>query len=253
MTTEPQSPATQPRPSIVPQNQAQPKRTKAMAALAKAAFPDKARVMEIGVWYGSGSTNIWLDTFADGSELVLIDAWRPYASEADVSGKDFRPTYWDYAKMDGLSTEAFLSAFLNVRRFENENGGKEVSLIRAKASNLLRYFQEDTFDFIYIDADHKYDSVKSDIQNAKRLINKSYGIICGDDLEKCPTPELIDVARQYKDRDYIKGSYGFHPGVCLAVAEEFETVNMVDGFWWVVSDNGSFRTDRLTPSELGLD
>lgn len=239
-----------PRQAIVPQNQAQPKRTKVMAALAKAAFKTKVRVMEIGVWYGIGSTNIWFDSFMDGSEIVLIDAWRPYASDADVSGPEFRPTYWNYAKMDSLSTEAFLSAFLSVRRFENENGGKDVSLIRANSSTLLNYFKDETFDFIYIDADHKYELVKRDIQNAKRLINRKYGVICGDDLEKLPTEELVELAKKFRDRDYIKGSYGYHPGVCLAVSEEFETVNMVDGFWWVVCTNGIFSTDTLTPSEL---
>jgi methyltransferase family protein len=147
--------------------------------------------------------------------------------------------------MDSLSSEAFLSAFLNVRKFENEIDDKNVSLIRGKSSALLPLFKEDCFDFIYIDADHKYESVKADIVNAKRLVNKKFGIVCGDDLEKLPTPELVDLARQYKDRDYIKGDYGYHPGVCLAVSEEFASVNMSDGFWWVVCKNGEFLTDQL--------
>src|SRR5690606_18737064 len=104
--------------------------------------------------------------------------------------------------------------------------------------------------FIYIDADHKYRSVKDDVVNAKRLINKSYGIICGDDLEFLPTPELVEMAKRFKDRDYLKGDYSYHPGVCLAVSEEFETVNMVDGFWWVVCGNGAFLVDELTPEDL---
>ncbi|WP_186307921.1 class I SAM-dependent methyltransferase [Paraburkholderia sp. BCC1884] len=235
------------RPSIVPQNQAQPKRISAMTALIQTAFAGKIKALEIGVWYGIGSTNIWLNNLQAGSELTLVDAWRPYASQADVSGVDFRPSHWDYAKMDSLSTEAFLSAFLNVKKFENECGDRDidVSLIRGNSGKLLSRFKDESFDFIYIDADHKYDSVKRDIVNAKRLINKEYGIICGDDLEKLPTPGLVELARQYKDRDFIKGDYGYHPGVCLAVAEEFEQVSMIDGFWWVVCKNGSYSHDAL--------
>lgn len=238
------------RPSIVPQSQAQPKRAEAMTKMIQTAFTDPVKALEIGVWYGIGSTNLWLANLQEGSELVLIDAWRPYASDADISGTELRPTYWDYAKMDSLATEAFLSAFLSVKKYENENTGIDVSLIRANASKLLSMFREDMFDFIYIDADHKYDSVKQDIVNAKKLIKKDYGIICGDDLEKLPTPDLVEIARKYKDRDFIKGDYRFHPGVCLAVHEEFGTVNMIEGFWWTVCKNGEFDADLIPVEQL---
>lgn len=224
-----------------------------MSALARKAFKSSIRALEIGVWYGGGSTNIWLENFMPGSDIVLLDAWRPYASSADVARDEFGAANWDYAKMDSLSSEAFMSAFLNVRRFENDADDKNVSLIRGKSSAILPMFRDDSFDFIYIDADHKYDSVKADIVNAKRLVNKKYGIICGDDLEKFPTEELLELARKYKDRDYIKGEYRYHPGVCLAVSEEFESVNMSDGFWWVVCRNGEFLSDDLSLEYLQAD
>ncbi|MEM5471646.1 class I SAM-dependent methyltransferase [Hoeflea sp. AS60] len=226
------------------------RRSVIMAALSRKAFATSIKALEIGVWYGTGSTNIWLDNFMPGSDVVLVDAWRPYASSADVLIDEFGAANWDYAKMDSLSSEAFLSAFLNVRKFENEQDDKNVSLIRGKSSSILPLLKDDSFDFIYIDADHKYESVKSDIVNAKRLISKKYGIICGDDLEKQPTHELVELAKKYKERDYIKGEYGFHPGVCLAIFEEFEAVNMVDGFWWVVCRNDEFSTSDITPEDL---
>tara|TARA_R110002020_G_scaffold116694_4_gene267356 strand:- start:10661 stop:11425 length:765 start_codon:yes stop_codon:yes gene_type:complete len=228
----------------------QARRAAVMSTLARKAFKQRVKALEIGVWYGAGSTSIWLETFMPGSDVVLLDAWRPYASAADVSRDQFGSANWDYAKMDSLSSEAFLSAFLNVRKFENELGDKNVSLIRGKSSALLPMFKDGSFDFIYIDADHKYESVKSDIVNAKRLVNKEFGIICGDDLERLPTEELVTLAKQYKDRDYIKGDYGYHPGVCLAISEEFESVNMSDGFWWVVCRNQEFRVDELTLGHL---
>jgi len=228
--------------SVIPQNQSQPKRAEAMTNILKKNFQKPIKALEIGVWYGIGSTNIWLQNLEPGSELVLLDSWKPYASSADIEGVEMRPTYWNYAKMDSLTTDAFLSAFLNIRKFENEKNTIDISLIRGSSSKLLKLIKDESFDFIYIDADHKYEAVKNDIQNSKRLINKKWGIICGDDLEKKPTPELIDVAKNFKDRDYLKGNYGFHPGVCLAISEEFKEVNMENGFWWVYCNNGEFSS-----------
>jgi len=233
---------------IVPQSQAQPKRAEIMRKVANEAFKSKIRALEMGVWYGVGSTNIWLDALPENSEIVLIDSWRPYASKADIEGTEFRPAHWDYAKMDSLTSEAFLSTFLNVRRFENEVDNKKISLIRSQSS-FTSLLKDSSFDFIYIDADHKYESVKRDIIEAKRLAKKDFSIICGDDLEKFPTKELIEIAKQHTDRDYLKGEYGFHPGVCLAISEEFVEVNMIDGFWWIAYIDGNLTTEFLKPTQ----
>lgn len=233
----------------VPRDQTGPQRVKVMRELVKKAFTAKVRALEIGVWYGIGSTNIWMESLPEQSELVLFDSWRPYASKADVYEEGLYPSNWDYAKMDSLTTEAFLSTFLRVRKFEDERNSKNVSLIRS-SSSFLSFIKDGTFDFIYIDADHKYDSVKRDIIEAKRLANKTFSIICGDDLEKLPTAKLLEVAAQFKDRDFIRGEFNFHPGVCLAVHEEFGQINMHEGFWWIVCVEGVFKNDILSAGEL---
>jgi hypothetical protein len=114
----------------------------------------------------------------------------------------------------------------------------------------LKYLSEGVFDFIYIDADHKYDNFKEDLINAKRLINKNFGVICGDDLEKIPTSFLINIAKKYKNRDYLSGDLNYHPGVCLAISEQFHAVNMIDGFWWVVCKNGEFTDSFINETDL---
>ena len=194
-------------------------------------------LLEIGVWYGIGSTNIWLEYLQPGSNVVLMDSWKPYASQLDLDDKE-----WGYKQMDDLSTDAYLSCFLNVKKFENEHWKKniKISTIRADSQYCLPTFKDDYFDFIYIDGDHKYEKVKSDIKQAKRLINKKYGIICGDDLDKIPTPELLKIAKNHKNLDALRGDYQFHPGVMLAVSEEFKIVNMANSFWWIVCVNGKF-------------
>lgn len=224
--------------TVVPQNQAWPDRAPVMEKFFKKFFLEKTvNAIEIGVWYAMGSTNIWLENLAPGSQISLIDSWVPYASTDDLDDSG-----WDYRSMDELSTDAFLSAYLKVKRFETLKNKKDLSvnLIRAKSNVILKSFASDHFDFIYIDGDHKYSAVKNDILHAKRLIKKDFGIICGDDLEFFPTEELYTLSQKYTDRDYLRDSYNFHPGVLMAVYEEFPTVGMINGFWWVACINGEF-------------
>ncbi len=50
-----------------------------------------------------------------------------------------------------------------------------------------------------------------------------------------PAKELVELARKNKDRDLVilPDGTAFHPGVMLAVAEEFPGVHCENGFWWV--------------------
>jgi len=199
------------------------------------------RGMEIGVWYGKGSTQIWLNLAPRDSEFMLIDSWKPYASNRDLI--DDTPGNWK--EINNLSTDAFMSAFLETKKIEMERSRDNlaVTLLRGDSARFLRYLQEGTFDFIYIDGDHKYEKVKSDIKEAKRLISKEFGLICGDDLEKLPSKELYELAKQHPERDYLRAPHEFHPGVLAAVYEEFDGVNMFNGFWWIVMAGGKFKPD----------
>lgn len=153
------------------------------------------------VWIGS--TNIWLNQLKPGSTLCLVDPWRPYASKEDLT----EDIGYDYKNMDDLSTDAFLSTYLNVKRFQNERAdrGLKINTIRAEAKDFLPLLKDDVFDFIYIDGDHKYENVKNDIVHAKRLINKKIGVICGDDLDKVPTDELVELSKSFKKKRFLTG------------------------------------------------
>jgi len=204
--------------------------------------------MEIGVWYGKGSTQTWLTLAPRDSEFILIDSWKPYASNRDL----IDDTSFDYKEMDNLSTDAFMSAFLETKKIEMERSrdGLGVTLLRGDSARFLRYLQDGALDFIYIDGDHKYEKVKSDIKEAKRLISKEFGLICGDDLERLPSKELYELAKQHPERDFLRAPVAFHPGVLAAIYEEFDRVNMVNGFWWIVMAGGKFDPDLLKPIPL---
>ncbi len=233
---------------VIAQNQAWQDRAPLMNAFIQQAFNHPIKALEIGVWYGVGSTNIWLNHIKPGSTLQLVDVWKPYASDLDLNQGGDGAALWQ--KASEQSTDAFLSTFLNVKKFQNENADRniKINMTRADSMAYLDSLNSDYFDFIYIDGDHKYDAVKSDIVAAKRMIKKDYGIICGDDLEFLPTKELVELAKLNKNSDVTHDGILFHAGVLLAVSEEFEKVNMRDCFWWIACINGKFE-----PAHLHLD
>lgn len=223
--------------ALIPASLLTPARQRVMVDLLRNHFQGPIRVLEIGVWQAAGSTQVWLDHLPDGSELVLLDAWRPYASAQDLSGQGDAPSRWNYAAMDAQCDQAFHAALDRVRAHEQRQSasGRRISVqvVRAPASQALPWMRDDSFDLIYVDGDHKYTQVRRDLEEAKRLVRRGSGVICGDDLERLPDETTLALARHHLDRDYLGAPHRFHPGVCLAVHECLGQVEMNDGFWWV--------------------
>ncbi|MGE5475855.1 MAG: class I SAM-dependent methyltransferase [Bacteroidales bacterium] len=198
-------------------------------------FSRPIRALELGTWFGEGSTQIWLKKLLPGSSLTLVDSWKPYASEADLNEAAF-----NYAQMDARMLEAFLSTVLVVKKCEYERNGEiNINIMRGDSDDVLGGMRDGHFDFVYIDGDHKYKNSKKDIVHAKRIACDEFSIICGDDLERLPSEEYIKIAKENLDKDFLL-EQGFHPGLMLAIHEEFGTVNCKNGFWWIFKRNGEF-------------
>jgi len=216
-------------------NQLQENRIPAMRAIIPENFSKPITALEIGTWFGSGSTRIWMETLPPGSSLFMVDAWGRYITNVDRDG-NANPSY---RLMDKLPQAAMTAAVREMFQAEEKpDNDIELVLMRGRASRILPFFREGLFDFIYIDGSHYYAEVKRDIELAKSLSKAAFSVICGDDLETLE-PRLIEVAKVIQDRDFITyDGVGFHPGVALAVSEEFERVNTSNGFWWTICRNG---------------
>lgn len=243
-----------PTPSI-PASLLSPARAEAMIALVRSRFHSPIRLLEIGVWEAAGSTQLWLEHLPAGSELVLVDAWRPYASGADLDPSSEARGAWDYARMDAQCESAFRAAVERVRAYEQataSGGGHRVHLVRAPAGEALAWMRDGSFDLVYIDGDHKYGQLLSDLHHACRLVRPDGGVLCGDDLEHLPDPERLALAHLHRDRDYLGAPHRFHPGVLLALHEVFGEVGMREGFWWVHRQGDRFSprpsATQTTPS-----
>ena len=115
-------------------------------------------------------------------------------------------------------------------------------IIRGKFEEVSKNLAEGKFDFLYLDGSHYYEEINLDIQNAKRLCNKKFSLICGDDLELHPSEELVEYSKLNLNIDFCN-KRKFHPGVLLAIYENFGDVNIKSGFWWTYCINGIFTNE----------
>jgi len=88
--------------------------------------------------------------------------------------------------------------------------------------------ESETFDWFWIDADHRYENVKRDIELWYPKV-KVGGILAGHDYEG----HTYDERYVNIDCKAVKGMTAVHHGVVKAVTERFGEPNHFDNYWWV--------------------
>lgn len=185
-------------------------------------------IAEVGSWYGASALSwaqgLKLHNNAEG-QITCIDGWAPFF-DRELHTDDV------YVAMEqALGTDSAYQIFLH--NMSTLPASIKCRHMRGKSEEILPLLRDETFDVIFIDADHTYAPVKRDVLESLRLVRDG-GVICGDDLNL----QLKDVdqanAKAMQDRDFVpdpKTGRNFHPGVTLAIAEIFGEVSMWGGFW----------------------
>ena len=143
---------------------------------------------EIGVWTGSFSSDILKHK---PSELHLIDPW---------VHQDHEWVQWAKGERVNRAYEQVLSKFKN-----DEN----VYIHRKNSTDT--FFEKEYFDWVYIDADHSYDSVKEDLKHWYPQVKKG-GFLCGDDygwshkLTRGPKPAVDEFVETHNLKIEIDGA-----------------------------------------------
>ena len=201
-------------------------------------------MLGIGSWAGE-SAILWAEvgkqTLAENHRqppsIVCVDPWTSYLS------LDGNP-HLGSMRRAALSDRIFSLFLHNIK----SSGHDDVIIsLRTWSDVAARFFRTDLFDMVYIDGDHAYSSVVSDIRNyAPLVIDGRY--ICGDDLELRMGEVDRNFASAHRDKDLVRdASTGtdFHPGVTLAVGEFFGEVSAYAGFWVMQKAGGAGRKVAL--------
>ena len=138
---------------------------------------------------------------------------------------------------DGRIFELFLY------NIEKSQSGHMVQYFRGDSRRLLPMFRANSLDMVYIDGDHSYRYVKSDIRNAMRIV-KIGGVISGDDLELQLDELLPDL--NTNDIPLVDPSVPCHLGVTMAVWDIFKRrISSWQGFWAIRKESPESYIDII--------
>lgn len=190
------------------------------------------KVVEIGSWAGQ-SALLWAESIERNNSrkglVVCVDPWLPFEMLRR------QPRGWPYTQMRrSIARGKVYKLFChNVRA----SGFQDMVIpLQGSSHQMLPLLRKSAFDLVYVDGDHRYESVLTDLALSSQLV-KEGGILCGDDLEL----QLHEVDRDSHAEglrrvlDFIPdpvAGVSYHPGVTQAVGEYFDTpVTMWHGFW----------------------
>lgn len=139
--------------------------------------------LEIGSYAGE-STRIFLDNF--NGTIHCVDPWNP--------------TYY--------SGDQLIHA---EREFDELLSGGRIVKHKMTSNEAFKHFEDldIKFDWIYIDGNHRYEFVKSDIESALKLL-KPKGILCGHDYGYIKAPGVKQAVHEllnYPDAVYCDTSW----------------------------------------------
>ena len=174
----------------------------------------KGKGVEVGTFKGSFSKQImnnWTGT------LYMVDVWRPLESGYDDAS--------NHGRYDG---GVYTDAMGNIKGFEDR-----AIMVRANSEIASDMFNDESLDFVYIDANHAYDYVVRDIELWFPKVKKG-GYLCGHDylgFNWYADPNYADNKKDKfiwsTDGDYM-GVFGVNPAVdefCQKYGYELKVTN----------------------------
>ena len=134
--------------------------------------------VEIGVDEGKNAISILKNL--NITKLYLVDPWIEYYEKS--SNKLLR------------SQKVQDEKFKKVEKLFSDNS--KVELIRKKSIEASKDFSDASLDFVYIDGDHSYESVKQDLNSWYPKLKK-FGVMCGDDYAHITGRGVVEAVNEF--------------------------------------------------------
>jgi cephalosporin hydroxylase len=124
--------------------------------------PENGLVVELGSWHGRSTMAITLGALEKTKMIYAVDQWMGAAGLEDIFPDKGKGALWTFVK-------------------NLESSGFVPSIIYSDSAKAAERFKDQTVDFLFIDANHSYESVKADIK-AWLPKMKEGALMAGDDI-----------------------------------------------------------------------
>ena len=162
-------------------------------------FPD-GKGVEVGTFKGTFAREILLNWTG---HLYMVDVWRGLDDSEYQDGSNH-----------SIHTDAYELTMYNIRGFEDR-----ATMIRTKSLQGADLFQDESLDFVYIDANHAYDYVVEDMEKWYPKVKKGGYFIGHDYLDidwNNNEFQLLDNGKDIlvdSDTLYTHAVFGVNPAV----------------------------------------
>ena len=151
-------------------------------------YPNIDVAVEIGTWRGEYALK--MINVLKPNKFYAVDPYRIFPGMVSAPGSE----YDSQESLDKLAS--------TVTTLLESHGG---NLIRDVSAQACTQFADNSIDIVYIDGDHTYEGVKTDI-NCWWPKVKSGGILCGDDYVKSTTGKgypygVIEAVNEFADEN----------------------------------------------------
>jgi methyltransferase family protein len=126
------------------------------------AVPLDGVVVELGSWHGRSTTAITLGALTKTKNIYAVDQWLGAAGLEDIFPDKGRGALWTFV----------------TNMYQN---GYVPDIIYSDSTKAAERFKDHTVDFLFIDADHRYEAVKADITAWLPKMKKG-SLLAGDDI-----------------------------------------------------------------------
>lgn len=126
---------------------------------------------------------------------VMVEVGSAYGESAEIFAKKFDKVY---------CIDVWQGITADREKHFDEVVARNCNIIKRKGSStqFLEEFADESLDFVYIDANHSYEYVKSDIENWKKKIKKG-GFIGGHDFSYKFLGTIQAVYEHYDRPDWV--------------------------------------------------
>jgi predicted O-methyltransferase YrrM len=151
--------------------------------LAQKHIPEGGLAIEVGTWTGGSAVILGEVCRQKKARLICIDGF-----SADMHGIG-----------GGVHADPFSSVLVNCQ-------GLPIDYMAGNSTNFLKYLKPEIADFIFVDGDHHFPTVKKDIEGFYDILKPGGCYFMHDYLNPCDVKEVVDNYFFFKDINAVDSS-----------------------------------------------